>query len=140
MLSENIKIPLILLLLLVIFSFIPIPQLIIIYLNAFILVLFDFILINRNLEMFYITNIIGMLFCLIGYIYSVRINFKIMFSLLLVFFSVPFYNLILENFEISEYPYFLPLIIIAILTTTPLFLIGLIKENLNEKVLNNNNI
>lgn len=89
----------------------------------------EVILDTSNIEVLNVMNHIGILLCLVGYTLAVRTLYNVLWAFLMVFFSISFLAYITKNFEFNQYPYFLPLLIAAILIATPLYLVGLIKEN-----------
>jgi hypothetical protein len=126
--SENTRLPLIALLILILSSFIPIIPIIILHLNGLFLSAIEMPFGGFNEKLLNNINIIGAIICLMGYLFARKLPFKILWILLTIFFLSSFISFATQNWNYESYPYFLPLIIQAIVEIAPLYLIGHFKE------------
>ena len=128
--SENINIPLIIGGLLLITSFVPVPQIIMLHGNGAFLYPFEKILnYSDHTVLNYINLLFGIVF-LATFYFSKKIGFKILWAILAVFFFNGF--IFLSEMELTKggdtQPYYLGFIISGILAIIPLLIIGIIKE------------
>ena len=128
--SENINIPLTIGGLLLITSFVPVPQIIMLYGNGAFLYPFEKIFnYSDHTVLNYINLLFGVVF-LAAFYFSKKIGFKILWAVLSVFFFNGFVFFMEMEFTKGgdTEPYYLGFIISGILAITPLLVTGILKE------------
>lgn len=126
--SNNTKIPLIILCVLIISAFVPFMQIILLHLNGVFLYPFEKLLDTTSIKTLNYINLTGALISLTGYALSGKTLLKILWSILVVFFLSSYLSYALESVEYAGYPYFLLFMIEAVVIAIPLYIVGLIKE------------
>ena len=128
----NTKIPLITLAVMTLTAFLPIVQILMLQMTAIYLYPFEIIFKTDDLDTLNYANLIGGMTSIIGYYFSTRTGVKILYTILTVFFLTSYIAFLTEDMKFDNYPYFLPLIVLGFLVTTPLLIVGLLKERLTN--------
>jgi len=128
--SENIAIPLIIGCVLIIGSFVPVLQIIMLQGNGAFMYPFDRIGDNVSESTLNYLNLFFGFFCLIAFYLSEKLGYKVLWAVLTTFFLQGFIFLLEMEFTKGgdTSPYFLAFIIAAILTILPLIIVGYLKE------------
>lgn len=122
----KLKISLIILFILIFSSFMPILQVVILFLNSGFIGLIGLLINNNNYILHYILNSIGSIILLICYFYSLSNVLKVILGFFFIFFFFPLISLLFENI-IPKDPYFFSIILIGLLTGIMLLLSDFIK-------------
>lgn len=126
--KSNLFIPTIITLFLIVSSFIPVIQIILLTFNGGIVYVFGNITSTQNKEMAIILNIIISILCLIWFYKGKRKRLVIIQLILSSFFLFPIFYLLLENLTIRDNYYFLPMMIAGLLTGLVLLIVGYFKK------------
>ena len=113
-------------------AFLPIVQILMLQMTAIYLYPFEIIFKTDDLDTLNYANLIGGMTSIIGYYFSTRTGVKILYTILTVFFLTSYIAFLTEDMKFDNYPYFLPLIVLGFLVTTPLLIVGLLKERLTN--------
>jgi hypothetical protein len=125
----NWNISLVLLVLLLAFSFVPFPQLTIIYFNSLLVVsLSECLFQSRDTIMFNAFNILGVLFSFFGFFISKETKYRVLFLCCYVFFAIPLLTLNTAETIYDMTPYFLPSVIHSAVLVFPIFLAELYQN------------
>jgi hypothetical protein len=128
----NTKIPLITLAVMTLTAFLPIVQILMLQMTAIYLYPFEIIFRTDDMDILNYANLISGVISIIGYYFSERTGVKILYTILTIFFLTSYIALLTEDIKFDNYPYFLPLIALGFLVTTPLLIVGLLKERLTN--------
>lgn len=126
--NENIKIPMVMLGVLVISSFIPLLQIMTMYLNGAILYIIGKLIGSDGHAIRYVANAMFSLIAL-GFFYKSRKTiWKVFSAIFVLIFSLPLFAYVFEN-EVSEDPYyFLPMMLAGLAAGIILVFVGLLKS------------
>lgn len=121
---------LVLLVLLLAFSFAPVLQLTIIYANSLLFVSSsEYLFQSRDVGLFNTFNVIGVLLSFIGFVYLRSfMKYKIIFLCFYVFFAIPLITLNTGEEIYNNTPYFLPSLIHSVVVVLPIFLAELYQK------------
>ncbi|MFD2099331.1 hypothetical protein [Flagellimonas iocasae] len=131
--TENTVIPLILMGILVLGSFAPIIQIILLHGSAIYLYPFENILGIENFKVLNFMHLVGGILTVYGFYKAEKIEFKLLWAILTVFFLNSFLTFLWDDKGGDPDPYFLGFMISGFLTTLPLLVIGFVKEKRIKK-------
>lgn len=133
--TEDTKIPIITLVVLIVSAFMPLLQIIMLHGIAIYLYPFEKIFGTSNIDILNYAILLGGVSSIICYYFSKRTGTKILWTVLTVFFLNAFITFLTEDMDYHSYPYFLPFIISGIIVTIPLIIVGILKERQIESKL-----
>jgi hypothetical protein len=126
--TEDTRIPFITLVILILSPFIPVFYVIMMYGIGIYLYLFENLINATKGETLYFVILISGVISIVGFYFAKKTGYKILWTFMTVFFLSGYLAFVTENIKFEKLPYFLPLMISGIIVTTPLIIIGFIKE------------
>ncbi|SFB54473.1 hypothetical protein [Algoriphagus aquimarinus] len=128
--TEDTKIPLITLVILMVTSFVPVIQLTMLMGQGAFLYPFNKLLVTPEFKSLNYINLFSGTLTVIAFYISRRRGYKIIWTVLTVFFFMGFLTFVTESTRYEDYPYFIPIMVIGVLVTLPLIIVGIIKEKM----------
>ncbi|PZX55562.1 hypothetical protein [Algoriphagus chordae] len=128
--TEDTKIPLITLAILMITSFVPVIQLTMLMGQGAFLYPFNRLLVTPEFKSLNYINLFSGILTVIAFYISRRRGYKIIWTVLTVFFFMGFLTFVTESTRYEDYPYFIPIMVIGVMVTLPLIIVGIIKEKM----------
>ncbi|GGK35809.1 hypothetical protein GCM10007962_32690 [Yeosuana aromativorans] len=113
---------------LVLGSFAPVLQIILVYGNVIYLYPFETIFGTDDLKVLNFINLISGILTVYGFYKAKKTGFKLIWAILTVFFFNAFLNFMWDENGGDPNPYFIGIMISGFLTTLPLVIIGFLKE------------
>jgi len=118
---------------LVLGSFVPVIQIILLHGSAIYLYPFENIFGIENFEVLNFMNLIGGILTVYGFYKAKKSGIKLVWAILTVFFMNSFLTFLWDDKGGDPEPYFLGFMIAGILTPLPLLVVGFLKEKRKEK-------
>ena len=131
--TEDTVIPLILMGILVLGSFAPIIQIILLHGSAIYLYPFENILGIENFKVLNFMHLVGGILTVYGFYKAEKTGFKLLWAIFTVFFLNSFLTFLWDDKGGDPDPYFLGFMISGFLTALPLVVVGFVKEKRIKK-------
>lgn len=126
--TENTIIPITLMAILVLGSLAPVVQIILLYGSAIYFYPFEMIFGIEDLRALNLMNLLGGILTVYGFYRARKTVFKLLWSVLAVFFFNSFFTFLWDDKGGDPNPYFLGFMLSGILTSLPLLIVGFLKE------------
>ena len=136
--TENTLIPLTLMGILVLGSFVPVIQIMLLQANAIFLYPFEMLFRIENFNILNFINLIAGIMTIYGFYRTDKSGYQLFWAILTIFFLNSFLTFLWDDRGGDPNPYFLGFMISGFLTVLPLVIVGFFKEKRIKKPTHNN--